>query len=129
MAKSRHSRQIALTQRKLAAVQAADDLLTSWWTRTEGIPLDDSGAIAGDASLAWRTRPVANPQVEALGGRVVRIEVVDRADGGQVLVSIECVLPAEAPQGEGPAEDAPGSARPGRLPLSNFCWPGRCRWF
>ncbi len=101
MAKAGHTRQIALTKRTNAAVRAADELITRWWTSEEGVPEGRQGLIEGDESLAWVTCAVENREIEGLGGRVVRVEIRE-ADPGAVrpdeavdtLVTVDLVLPA-----------------------------------
>ena len=75
MAKSRHMRQMAAIGRQDAAVRAADELIAAWWASPRGVPVGESGELAGDGSLVWQTRAVANKEIEALGARVVRVEV------------------------------------------------------
>ena len=68
----------------------------------------------GDDQLAWRTRPVANAPVEELGGRVVRLEVLDdRPSAGQaVLADVEFVVEPEQ-KGAGQPADSVGGASGG----------------
>jgi prepilin-type N-terminal cleavage/methylation domain-containing protein len=97
LSKSRHTRQIALTQRKMEAVRAADRLLTRWWTGPDGIPVDKSGQVPQNPSLRWRTRVVPNPEVALLGARVVRLEILETRKGPGIeadatLADVEVVL-------------------------------------
>ena len=101
LSKSRHTRQLALTQRRNVAVRAADELIAGWWTRCEGVPVGERGAVEADASLAWETRVVPNDAIEKLGARVVRVELRESEpdrwaadDGtGDPLVAVDLVLP------------------------------------
>jgi hypothetical protein len=106
LAKSRHTHQVALAERKHAAVRAADALLAEWWKSVDGVPVGKAGAVESDASLAWETRVVRNPPVERLGARVVRVEIHETAvrrsgddempEAGEVpdpLVAVDLVLP------------------------------------
>jgi prepilin-type N-terminal cleavage/methylation domain-containing protein len=95
IAKSRHTRQLAATERLDAAVRAADELIAAWWASPRGIPIDDSGELGTDGSLVWRTRTVANKEIESLGARVVRVEVRSRAIVAfdTPVVAVEVVLP------------------------------------
>ena len=92
VAKARYARQAAAADRRLDAVAGADALLAVWHQDPRSLPREGSGAVPGDARLSWRTRPVANGDVEDLGGRVVRLEIFDeRAGGRPVLVGVEFV--------------------------------------
>jgi prepilin-type N-terminal cleavage/methylation domain-containing protein len=117
LAKSRHTRQYALSERKTAAVQAADRLISAWWMSPNGIPLEDSGLIEADESLTWQTYLVENHEIEQLGGRVVRVEIREtrpnllEPDEGP-LVAVELVLPE--PVGSADTEDPGHFATSGR---------------
>lgn len=114
LAKARHTHQLALTQRQEAAVRAADELITQWWTSPEGVPIDERGRTGTDGSWMWKTRLVENEVVEQLGARVVRVELHEseeddgtKAPAGEALVAVELVLPpAEEQQQE---TDSPAS--------------------
>ena len=102
MARARYARQAAAADRRVEAVAAADALLAGWHQDPRSLPRESSGsgAVAGDRRLAWRLRPVANAGVEELGGRVVRLEVLDeRVAPPPVLVAVETVVaePAQSP--------------------------------
>ena len=74
MAKVSHTRQLALSQRQMAAVQAADALISSWWLSADGVPIGADGTASDDGVLRWRTFLVQNDAVGELGARVVRVE-------------------------------------------------------
>ena len=102
LAKSRHTRQLERARAQAGAVQAADALIADWWTRPQGVPIDDRGTVPGDPDLSWRTRLVDNRSVAALGARVVRVEVYPgrdaprRARSGEdhaALVVVDLVVP------------------------------------
>lgn len=132
LSKARHTRQIALTRQHAAVVDAADALITGWWTSPEGVPIGGSGTIDGEESLRWETRVVGNPAVEGMGARVVRVEIhPSAADAhrpgrrGEPLVAVDLVLPdpdsvlqatdesAQTPQ-DAPTDDrARGTSRAG----------------
>jgi type II secretory pathway pseudopilin PulG len=98
--KARVTRQSAHAQRRLEAVAAADRLLAGWWRDVRAFPRDSSGEVAGNAGLAWRTRPVRNDAVNALTASVVRLEVTEARDErrrGTVLASVELVLDDSPP--------------------------------
>jgi type II secretory pathway pseudopilin PulG len=96
MTKTRVTRQWAHAQRKLQATAAADRLLSGWWQDVPRFPRHASGAVPGDAGLAWRTTPVSNPTAAALRASVVRLEVLDDRE---VLTSVEIVLDDDPPPG------------------------------
>ncbi len=100
LARTRHARQIALTERKAAAVRAADELITGWWSDPFGPPIDQTDAVSFDPSLTWTTRLVDNEPVQDLGARVLRIEISETepktwqaASGHEVLIAVELVIP------------------------------------
>lgn len=102
LAKSRHARQIALTQRRFAAVRAADELIAGWWAGAPSVPIGQSGVIASDKSMAWQTLVVENEAIAQLGSRVVRVEIREADPAGQrsdsandVLLAVDLVLPEE----------------------------------
>jgi prepilin-type N-terminal cleavage/methylation domain-containing protein len=118
LARSHHARQIARAQRLENAVRVADELLSGWWTRPQGIPIAESGSVDGNASLSWQTRLVADLAIGTLGARVVRIEVrdLDMAASSQrseemACVVVDIVLPPPARAAE--VDDA-ARAEPGR---------------
>src|SRR5215210_5494241 len=89
--KSRCARQWTHANRRLAAVAAADALLSAWWQEPASFPRSGAGTVEGNAGLAWRTRVVPNAQVNALGATTVRLEVSGAAgspDGNGPLASI-----------------------------------------
>jgi len=101
LARSRHVRQLARSERQGDAVRATDEQLARWWTRPEGVPVDASGAIETDGSLTWQTHVVPSEPLEQLGARVVRVEVRPTATDpssptgadAEPLVTVDLVLP------------------------------------
>lgn len=106
LAKSRHTRQVAMAGRQQVAVRAADALIADWWKRPEGVPVGEWGVLEDEPSLAWETRVVPNARIERLGARVVRVELRDarpqkrrteeKTGDGEVrgpLVTVDLVLP------------------------------------
>ena len=117
LAKSRHTRQLAVAQRKQEAVRAADALLTRWWTRPEGVPVDAEGVLEDDPTLRWQTRLVNNKPIDELGARVVRVELhvanpqqspLEPKD--HKLVTVDLVLPV--PEEDNQREAASQTQRP-----------------
>jgi hypothetical protein len=116
LAKSRHTRQMAATQRLAVAVRAADELIAAWWASPGGVPIGRAGLVAGDPSLIWETRLARNTEIEKLGARVVRVEVreavpqsVTKGDD-QPLVAVELVVDDPARPKAKSATSAPTSA-------------------
>jgi prepilin-type N-terminal cleavage/methylation domain-containing protein len=121
LAKSRHMRQFGVAKRKQAAVRATDELITRWWSRPAGVPMDASGGVKGPPALKWRTKLIEKPGLEPLGGRVVRV-IVRRAsvkrnasDPVEPLVTVDLVVTDAAynqkPGGSGKATSATGDPR------------------
>ena len=97
LAKGRYIRQSALADRRLAAVAAADALLTAWHQDASSLARTGAGPISGDDGLSWRTRIVANPAVKELDAQVVRLEILDdrpTAAANPVLTSVEFLVDA-----------------------------------
>jgi len=119
LAKSRHTRQIALSQRTDAAVRAADQLIAGWWADPLGIPIDKSGRLDAEPTLTWRTRVVENRPINQLAAQVVRVEIYEAAAGetattaADPLVTVELVLPMPAPEEADDARGETGAARGG----------------
>lgn len=94
-AKANAMRQGAVAERRLQAVQLADQLLTEWWPSAEKFPRDQTGQ-ADQLELAWRTRSVVNKDLEQIGTSVLCLEILEQrpATAGQVLASVEVVVPS-----------------------------------
>jgi len=131
-AKANATRQTASANRRLEAADAADQLLTQWW-RTVGsqphptpqtqpfdtepitprppadpassFPVESTGQLEEQA-LRWRTHVIEHPEVEAIGGRVVRLEISDdrATDSARPLIALDVILPAYSDREEAPAE-------------------------
>jgi len=98
IAKSRHTRQLALTQRRDAAVRAADELITQWWVSSTGMPINEQGVVPSHDQLVWQTRLMNHRIMEDLGAQVLRVEVRDATSdephaGDAPLVMVDLVLP------------------------------------
>src|SRR5262245_61261655 len=81
LSKSRNERQLAVAKRQSQGVRLLDDLIASWWAADasgRAVPIGAYGAVSHGA-WAWETRIVANPAIEKLGAKVVRVEMYDRA--------------------------------------------------
>src|SRR5688572_24670797 len=94
--KARATRQWSHAQRKLEAVVAADRLVTAWWQDLDRFPRRGGGRVPGGGGLAWRTAPVAKPELSGLAVSVIRLEVFDEAASGAAgrtaLAAVEVVL-------------------------------------
>ena len=115
LAKSRHTRQLALAERKQQAVRAADRLITRWWTREQGIPVGEQGVLKSDKSLHWHTREMPNRRLNHLDARVVRVSlhVADPARSqlppkDHQLITVDLVLPTSR-SGQSDGDGAPGA--------------------
>jgi type II secretory pathway pseudopilin PulG len=95
-AKSRCARQSRQAIQRQQAIQAADEMMSLWWQDVKGFPRQGSGAVPLHPGLDWRILPVRNPQAEAFGGEVVRLEIKGDASNRSPLIALEVVLPAEA---------------------------------
>lgn len=100
IAKSRHTRQLALSQRISTAVRAADELIAAWHLSGDGVPVNRTGSIAGDQSLHWRTRLLTGHELESWRASVVRVELMDAnhqatdvLTDAKPLVSVDLVVP------------------------------------
>jgi prepilin-type N-terminal cleavage/methylation domain-containing protein len=110
LARSRHTRQIRLAERKALAVRQADALLTGWWTDPNGVPVGDSGTCGQDGALVWETRLVHNPRAEDIGARTVQLtvrnaELTPAYSSDQPLVTVEIVLPVPPPDDDDKVEN------------------------
>lgn len=94
--KARVVRQSRAGAQREEAIAAADGLLRRWFIEPAKFPRMDRGTLPGQPGLSWRTYPVRNPPAEALGGQVVRLEIVSvpMADRPPV-VAVEVVVPLE----------------------------------
>jgi prepilin-type N-terminal cleavage/methylation domain-containing protein len=99
MAKSHHTRQLARTAARQTAVRRVDELITRWWTSSQGVPIDQRGTVDGESSWIWETRLVQNDALQTLGTRVVRVIVrpasgdIGIATDDQEAISVDLVLP------------------------------------
>lgn len=108
LAQSRHLRQIAATQRTDRAIAAADAMLQRWWADPETLPIGQRGRVDG-AELRWVTRELANPPIESLEARVIRVafyptdaDASGGAGSGEPMFVVDLLMPqAERDADEG----------------------------
>ncbi len=112
VSKARHTHQLALARRRTAAVRAADALIAAWWTSPEGVPVDENGPVAAEPTLLWETRVVDNPEIRALGARVVRVTfrpaTVEKPAAkapDEALLTVDLVLPEPPEEDENADEE------------------------
>jgi hypothetical protein len=94
LAKAHWQRRLVDAGRRLAAVSAADALLSEWWQNPKAFPVHSGGAVPEHANMRWQTTLIQNKAVEQLGTRAVRLEILP-ADPTPppALCSVEVVLP------------------------------------
>jgi prepilin-type N-terminal cleavage/methylation domain-containing protein len=102
----RHARQVQLAQRKLAAIESADQLLADWFAAPDGIPVPATGKATGRApgptSLWWETFVADTRHLETLGALTVRVLIREGEpgdDAAQPLVDLS--LLTQPPRAEG----------------------------
>ena len=100
MAKSHHTRQLAIAREQQAATHVLDSLLSQWWSSPQGVPINQRGSIEKDGRWTWESRTVPNSAIQETGARVVRVELrpaageAERApENSQLTVAVELVLP------------------------------------
>ncbi len=103
LAKSRFTRQLADADRRIEAVDAADQLLTGWWSDPQSLPRSGSGTAPGADGLIWQTRTATYAAHPAFEVAVTRLEIYDqRAQVGDApIVAVDVLVP------EAPAEEIP----------------------
>ncbi len=99
VAKTRHTRQLALAERRAAAVRAADALLHRWSVSGQGFPVQTAGPVSDDASLTWQTSWQENRELEDVGVRTLRLRIHDANAKGRELLAVDLLL--DDPQREG----------------------------
>jgi prepilin-type N-terminal cleavage/methylation domain-containing protein len=84
IARGRFLRQWAQAEQRLAAVRAADGMVSRWMSAgPQAVPVPAQGPVDDLPNYAWRTRWVPNRQADELSAGVARLEVfATRADSG-----------------------------------------------
>jgi hypothetical protein len=110
IARGRFLRQLAESDRRLAAVRSADKLLATWMSGPpQNVPIGSAGMLEKPDDFSWSTRPARDPAAARLGAILVRMEVFDRSrtastGAGAPVFAVEFLLhdyrlPRPAPQG------------------------------
>ncbi len=89
-----HQHALLLAQRKQAALQVAQNLLSGWYDLRGNVPTRDQGALVIDRPWLWRTQKVSTRIVCGLPVHVIRLDVlgtVDERGPPQILASIELI--------------------------------------
>jgi len=112
VSRSRQARQLALSQRIDSALTAADELIADWYVDPAGMPVDQDGPVEGQENMVWRVREISNDQIERLGARVVRVQLIQDRRGhgieaGRILAEVELVVESPEPEQPDQSGDAP----------------------
>ncbi len=100
-----HHRQLRNARQRMAAATMADELLSVWHGRPEGVPPQAQGGIASAPGWVWQTQPIARRLVAGLPVDVIRLDVFaprSAADTAPLSCSVEVIRPASSLAGGGP---------------------------
>ena len=102
VARGRFQRQWRAAEDKLAAVRAADELVSEWIAApAAAAPVPGDGAVPGASGLRWRTSWLRDPYAQRLGARAARLEVLDGRNGSRaVLATVVFLLQPPPPPGD-----------------------------
>ena len=93
VARGRFQRQWRDADEKLAAVRAADELVSRWIALPAGMaPVPGEGPVSHPSGLVWRTTWVSDPYAQRLGARKARLEISDRSPQRRSLVTLEFLV-------------------------------------
>ncbi len=94
VARGRFQRQWRAADDKLAAVRAADELVSEWIAAPAGAaPVPGEGAVSHTSDLRWRTTWLRDPYALRLGARAARLEIRDGRNGSsRPLATVEVLL-------------------------------------
>lgn len=116
LARGRFAHQMRSADRRLAAVAAADRILTAWHQDPRAFPRSGAGSVAGDAQMSWRTQVVPNAPLNDLGAQVVRLDIFDErpqgAAGSDLLTSVETVVAPDPDRAAPATRESTGPKRP-----------------
>lgn len=90
-----HARQIKRANRTVAAIDAADELLSQWFAAGVRVPPQGEGQVRGDESLRWRTSVVGAGQDDTQPWQIVRLQIRDTESfrDARAIVDVEVVVP------------------------------------
>lgn len=90
------------SEQKLEAVQAADELLTQWWSgEVKQVPVDASGVLAHHPGWTWQTQLIPTRSQNSYDAQIVRLTILNGSELGQLveLTSVDLVMPRQAESG------------------------------
>ena len=95
LARGRYVQQWQLAERRLTAVNMADQLLEQWWRNIDGFPRAGYGRL--DEQMQWRTMTINREPLEGLASHIVRLEIFEQTGPGvqEVLSRVDVLLPEE----------------------------------
>ena len=106
VARGRFLRQYADADRKLAASRAVDVMIADWLAGpADRVPVRGEGELPGVKGCQWKTSRVTDTTAQALGTKLVRLEVTQIPDGvtsraDRVVLAVEFLLPDPKLPGE-----------------------------
>lgn len=92
LAFKQHSTQIKSAQKRMEAIEMADDLLREWSLGGWSVPFaGDSGRVEGHKNLYWRMTDSTSEVPVDLNARILRLEIVQKVTSGEdrILSSVE----------------------------------------
>lgn len=102
MAKIRLEKQRTVLARRQAAVEAADRLLTQWYSAPSAVPVAGEGRLTADG-LMWRVAPARDAAPAELQVVKVAFEVLEEADpSAGPLWQVDLLVPLPPPKKEAP---------------------------
>jgi prepilin-type N-terminal cleavage/methylation domain-containing protein len=97
LAFSRHRRQLSIASKRIEATVAADQLVSRFASRRDGVPVRTRGSIDGKPGWIWQTSLIGTTTLANVPMRVVRVEVFEIRPTLTRLISVDLVKAAEAP--------------------------------
>lgn len=90
-----HQRQLRRADQRLAAAEAADELLSRWYGPRERVPRNAAGMLPGTPGWRWRTATVSRSLVETLPVEVVRLSLFATTTAGaaEPAAQVDLLLP------------------------------------
>ena len=95
LATGAHQSKLLFARQKSIAVQAADEMLTSWQLRRSGIPLKAVGGLA-NGSMKWQTQIVNSRRLCEVPIHIVRLSIHRQTqdESANVLCFVDVVVDA-----------------------------------